>query len=284
MIIKAYAVPHPPIILPEVGRGEERRIENTTLSFQRMAHEIELLAPDTIVLSSPHAPAYADGFYIAGGDGGYGDLRSFGIPHVREEVPLDRTFSERLAVTLADRRIYTTGTTQGRGGFDHGTLIPLRFIHQRFTDFKLVLIGISWLGSDVHREVGRTVARIAEELGRRVVFIASGDLSHVLKKDGPYGYRPEGPLFDAEIARIFREGDLEALFHFDPSILEEAAECGLRSFQMMTGVLDGVPYESELYSYEGPFGVGYAVASVTPKQIDGDEDMEEHRYDGSKRI
>lgn len=279
MIIKAYAVPHPPIILPEVGRGEERRIENTTLSFQRMAHEIELLAPDTIVLSSPHAPAYADGFYIAGGDGGYGDLRSFGIPHVREEVSLDRTFSERLAVTLADRGIYTTGTTQGRGGFDHGTLIPLRFIHQRFTDFKLVLIGISWLESDVHREVGKAVARIAEELKRRVVFIASGDLSHVLKKDGPYGYRPEGPVFDAEIARIFREGDLEALFHFDPAILEEAAECGLRSFQMMAGVLDGAPYESELYSYEGTFGVGYAVASVTPKRIVGDEDMEEHRYD-----
>jgi aromatic ring-opening dioxygenase LigB subunit len=279
MIIKAYAVPHPPIILPEVGRGEERRIENTTLSFQRMAHEIEFLAPDTIVLSSPHATAYADGFYIAGGDGGYGDLRSFGIPHVREEVSLDRTFSERLAVTLADRRIYTTGTTQGRGGFDHGTLIPLRFIHQRFTDFKLVLIGISWLGNDVHREVGKAVARIAEELKRRVVFIASGDLSHVLKKDGPYGYRPEGPVFDAEIARIFREGDLEALFHFDPAILEEAAECGLRSFQMMAGVLDGAPYESELYSYEGTFGVGYAVASVTPKRIVGDEDMEEHRYD-----
>ena len=279
MIIKAYAVPHPPIILPEVGRGEERRIENTTLSFQRMAHEIELLAPDTIVLSSPHAPAYADGFYIAGGDGGYGDLRLFGIPHVREEVSLDRTFSERLAVTLADRGIYTTGTMQGRGGFDHGTLIPLRFIHQRFTDFKLVLLGISWLGSDVHREVGKAVARIAEELKRRVVFIASGDLSHVLKKDGPYGYRPEGPVFDAEIARIFREGDLEALFHFDPAILEEAAECGLRSFQMMAGVLDGAPYESELYSYEGTFGVGYAVASVTPKRIVGDEDMEEHRYD-----
>jgi aromatic ring-opening dioxygenase LigB subunit len=96
----------------------------------------------------------------------------------------------------------------------------------------------------VHREVGKVVARIAEELKRRVVFIASGDLSHVLKKDGPYGYRPEGPVFDAEIARIFREGDLEALFHFDPAILEEAAECGLRSFQMMAGVLDGAPYES----------------------------------------
>jgi len=25
MIIKAYVVPHPPIILPEIGRGEERK-------------------------------------------------------------------------------------------------------------------------------------------------------------------------------------------------------------------------------------------------------------------
>lgn len=264
MILKAYAVPHPPIILPEVGRGEERKIEATTLSFQRMAREIESLAPDTIVLSSPHAPAYADAFYLAGGDRGYGDLKSFGIPRVREEVLFDREFSECLAAALVDRRIDTTGTLQGRSGLDHGTLIPLRFIHQRYTDFKLVLIGISWLGSDVHRDVGRAITRVAKELGRCVVFIASGDLSHVLKKDGPYGYRPEGPTFDAEIARIFREGDLEALFHFEPSILREAAECGLRSFQMMTGVLDGAPYESELYSYEGTFGVGYAVAGVTP--------------------
>ncbi|HHX20096.1 MAG TPA: hypothetical protein GX728_06660 [Clostridiaceae bacterium] len=264
MILKAYAVPHPPIILPEVGRGEERQIKDTTLSFQRMAREIEALAPDTIVLASPHAPAYADGFYIAGGDRGYGDLKSFGIPHVREEVLFDRIFSERLAVALADRGINTTGAVQGRGGFDHGTLIPLRFIHQRYRDFKLVLLGISWLGSEVHREVGRVITSIAEELDRRIVFIASGDLSHVLKEDGPYGYRPEGPMFDAEIARIFREGDLEALFRFKPSILERAAECGLRAFQMMTGVLDGAPYESELYSYEGTFGVGYAVASVTP--------------------
>lgn len=279
MILKAYAVPHPPIILPEVGRGEERRIEHTARSFQRMAREIESLAPDTIVLASPHAPAYADGFYLAGGEKGYGDLKSFGIPHVREEVSFDREFSTRLAVSLAKRGIYTTGAAPGRGSFDHGALIPLRFIHQHYTDYKLVLIGISWLGSDVHREVGRTIAHMAEEMGRRVVFIASGDLSHVLKKDGPYGYRPEGPVFDEEIARIFLKGDLEALFRFEASILEEAAECGLRSFQMMAGVLDGVPYESALYSYEGPFGVGYAVAGITPKQLAGHENEEATPHD-----
>ena len=46
MIIRAYAVPHPPIILPEIGRGEEEKIKKTTLSFRRMAEEIEALSPD----------------------------------------------------------------------------------------------------------------------------------------------------------------------------------------------------------------------------------------------
>ncbi|MBQ9634477.1 MAG: AmmeMemoRadiSam system protein A, partial [Schwartzia sp.] len=42
---------------------------------------------------------------------------------------------------------------------------------------------------------------------------------------------------------------------------EGAAECGLRSFWMMAGALDRRKVESERLSYEGPFGVGYGVAS-----------------------
>jgi aromatic ring-opening dioxygenase LigB subunit len=267
MIVRAYAVPHPPIILPEVGRGEEIKIDKTVAAFRRMAREIAEIAPDTIFMSSPHAPMFADGFFIADGDRAEGDLRSFGIASVREEVALDRTFSSQLHKTLSEQGITASVMPPGRGGLDHGTLIPLRFIHEQYKEFKLVLTGVSLVSDSTHREVGRAVARVANELGRRVVYIASGDLSHVLKKDGPYGFRPQGPRLDEEIVRIFRTGDLEALFNFDPLLVENAAECGLRSFQMMAGALDGMPIESELYSYEGPFGVGYAVASFSHKEI-----------------
>ena len=54
MIVRAYAVPHPPIILPEVGRGEEIKIDKTVAAFRRMAREIAEIAPDTIFMSSPH--------------------------------------------------------------------------------------------------------------------------------------------------------------------------------------------------------------------------------------
>ena len=120
------------------------------------------------------------------------------------------------------------------------------------------------------------MAGTATALGRATVLIASGDLSHKLKADGPYGFAPEGPVFDARIAEIFSSGDLDGLFAFDEGFCEAAAECGLRSFQIMAGALeaeaagvdgacnvagdDGV-FGHELLSCEGPFGVGYAVAA-----------------------
>ena len=265
MILGAYALAHPPIILPEVGRGEERKIDRTIAAFRRMASEVAELKPDTLVISSPHAPLYADGFFIAGGDRAEGGLESFGVRGVRESVAVDSLFSEAFHQDLLENGIVSHIKGTGRRGLDHGALIPLRFIHEEYTAFKLVLLGLSLLPESVHREVGRSLARVAGALGRRVVMIASGDLSHVLKKDGPYGYRPEGPQFDAEIVRIFSTGDLEALFQFDPRLVEKAAECGLRSFQIMAGGLEGVRTKAELYSYEGPFGVGYAVASFFPE-------------------
>ena len=34
MLSKAYIVPHPPIILPEIGRGQERVIQNTVNAYR----------------------------------------------------------------------------------------------------------------------------------------------------------------------------------------------------------------------------------------------------------
>ena len=42
MAIEAgYMVPHPPLIIPEVGRGEEKRIGATIGAYQKIADEID---------------------------------------------------------------------------------------------------------------------------------------------------------------------------------------------------------------------------------------------------
>ena len=64
-ILAAYMVPHPPMIVPEVGRGSEQQIAATTRSYEKAAKEIASLRPDTIIITSPHSVMYADYFHGA---------------------------------------------------------------------------------------------------------------------------------------------------------------------------------------------------------------------------
>jgi aromatic ring-opening dioxygenase LigB subunit len=100
----------------------------------------------------------------------------------------------------------------------------------------------------------------------RTAIIASADLSHVLKPAGPYGYHSAGPLFDKLVVKAIKEKDAGQLLRLGAGFLERAAECGLRSILFLMGAFEGRAYEAEVLSYEGPFGVGYLVATFMPSE------------------
>lgn len=274
-IVAAYAVPHPPLIVPAVGRGDERAIQATVDAYNQVAREIVALDPDLIVLTSPHAPFFRDAFHITTDPQLNGDMAQFGAPKTRVEASCDVEFAQALIGKLGDDGILAVGSEQYPSGMDHATFVGLFFVLEAFKEAggaaevgrsafvpcPIVRVGLSMLSFETHRQVGHHIAKLADEAGKRVVFLASGDLSHKLKEDGPYGFVPEGPVFDAKIGEIFSSGELEGLFEFDPAFADAAAECGLRSFQIMAGAIEGRGFASELLSLEGPFGVGYGVAA-----------------------
>ena len=141
MILKAYVVPHPPIILPEVGRGEERKIQNSIDAMQRMAKEVADIQPDTIIISSPHAPMYLDGFFLAGGKDATGTLAQFGIRSVTEKITYDVELADRLKAVCSD--IPFASPEQANCNLDHGTLIPIRFINEHYRNYKVLRLGLS---------------------------------------------------------------------------------------------------------------------------------------------
>ena len=96
----------------------------------------------------------------------------------------------------------------------------------------------------------------------------SGDLSHKLKSDGPYGFVEEGPQFDAAVMENLGGADFLKLLTMDNKVCSRAAECGLRSFWIMAGALDKKAVRAEKLSYEGTFGVGYGVVYFN---VDGDD-------------
>ncbi|MGB4588118.1 MAG: AmmeMemoRadiSam system protein A [Clostridiaceae bacterium] len=268
-IVGAFIVPHPPIILPEIGRGQEAQIQKTIVAYQEIARRIEQLKPDTIVVTTPHSILYSDYIHLSPGSKAEGSFKDFGVPNVKMAVDYD---NELVKAIIAEAE--SEGISAGMEGernklLDHGTMVPLYFINQRYSKYKLVRIAISGLPLLTHYDFGRCLAKAIKESNKRVVLIASGDLSHKLKEDGPYGLSEEGPIFDKEITQAIAVGDFLKLISFDESFCDAAAECGLRSFIIMSGALDGKSVKSELLSYEGPFGVGYAVAAY---EITGEDE------------
>lgn len=262
-MLGAFIVPHPPIILPEVGKGEEKKIQKTIDAYREAARRIAALHPDTVVVTSPHATMYADYFHISPGEHARGDLSRFGVEGVSVLTKYDGEL-----VSAIEKEAGKAGIPAGTLGerdktVDHGMLIPLRFLNEAGIDCKTVRIGLSGLSPVDHYRLGQCLTSAAEKLGRRWVFVASGDLSHKLTEEGPYGFAAQGPEFDREVTKAMAEGDFLRFLTFSPDFCDAAAECGLRSFVIMAGALDGKSVHSELLSYEGPFGVGYGVCAFT---------------------
>lgn len=264
-IIGAFILPHPPIILPGIGKGEEKRIQKTTDSFREVARRVKELAPETIVLTSPHSVMYADYIHISPGERASGDMRQFRAPGIIARAAYDTEFVRELEMLALTNGIPAGTQGERSAALDHGTMLPLLFINEQYTDYKLVRTGLSGLPMADHYRFGMCIRDAAEKTGRRVVLIASGDLSHKVRAEGPYGYADEGVQFDREITQAMASGDFLKFLSFTPEFAEKAAECGLRSCVILAGAFDGIDVEPELLSYEGTFGVGYGVASFIPK-------------------
>ncbi len=259
MIVKAVMVPHPPIALKEVGRGEEEAVRATLDAFRQTSAEIRDAHPDTVIVLSPHALMYRDYFNVSAGAEAYGDMGDFRAGEVR----FRKTYDEEFTGALTDRLFaagFPGGTEYDRQPeLDHGTMVPLYFLDQAYTDYRLVRIGLSGLPLAMHYELGMYIAETAQALGRRIAVIGSGDLAHCQKADGPYGYRPEGPAYDEMIMKTMGTASFGELFTYSPDLLEKAMECGHRSFVIMAGILDGLDVRAHVLSHEATFGVGYGI-------------------------
>lgn len=264
-IIAAFMVPHPPMIVPQIGRGSEEQIRATTEAYRRVAEEIARLKPETIIISSPHTTMYMDYFHVSPGRWADGDFGQFGVPQVSFHQEYDTELVQKID-ELAAGQDFPAGTMgEQEPSLDHGTMVPLHFILQQYTDFRLVRLGLSGLDLKSHYSLGLLLQEAADQLDRRVVYVASGDLSHKLQDYGPYGYAPEGPQYDARIMDVCSRAAFDELFDFDENFCDKAAECGHRSFVIMTGALDGYEVEAQQLSHEDVTGVGYGICTFYPK-------------------
>ena len=274
-ILAAFMVPHPPMIVPDIGRGSEAQITETIRAYEQVADEIAALRPETIIIASPHATLYSDYFHISPGRRAKGSFSDFRAPQVRFEEAYDEELVDQICL-LATQAHFPAGTLGERAPkLDHGTMVPLWFIRNKYTGGKIVRTGLSGLPLTDHYAFGKMIRDAVEQTGRRAVLIGSGDLSHKLQTYGPYGFAPEGPVYDERIMDVCGRAAFGELFSFDEVFCEKAAECGHRSFVIMAGALDGMAVRASRLSHQDVTGVGYGICTFYP----GEKDESRHFLD-----
>ncbi|MCW2279496.1 AmmeMemoRadiSam system protein A [Heliophilum fasciatum] len=246
-LVYSVFVPHPPIIVPAIGRGEELACSATLEAYREIANNFIGDKIDTVVIISPHATLLRQGVIIHREDQINGDFASFGAPQLQIAFPAHLELAHELANILPDAFLHSEKV-------DHGALVPLYFLQEAGWTGKVVIMGMP-IETAVY---AHNMARLFKSFPERIALVASGDLSHRLKADGPYGFHPAGPQFDQAIVDALTR-DPSQIQHVAVELAEEAGECGWRSLQLALAVQESMP---RVLSYEGPFGVGYLVAEL----------------------
>lgn len=264
-LVGCFVSPHPPIVVPEVGGGRAAQAAATVAGMRRLGDEARELAPDIIVIMSPHAPIDATSMGVSVAATCAGSLAQFGAPQVRSSLRGHAALAASILEQASIRGV-PAAPVNGRGDIlelDHGCLVPLAFIVPPLAAVPaVVVLSFSFLGMKQHTAFGEAIGAAIDLCAARVLYIASADLSHRLTPDAPAGYTPRAADFDRRVVGAFAAADGPGLLEIPAGLQREAGECGYRSLVTLFGLLRGRSYDTEVYSYEGPWGVGYLVGSV----------------------
>jgi AmmeMemoRadiSam system protein A len=263
-------MPHPPVIIPEIGDGRQLKAQNTIEGMKNIAKLVGEIKPEVILFISPHGNMFRNGVSFLYEDEVSGDFSDFGNDKITFTKKIDKNLTQLIGSLMDDKdlvNIFLDHTLAGiyncKVTLDHGVLVPLYFIDQVYSDYEIVHITPGFLPLDEIYTIGNVIKIALSNIDKRCMIVASGDLSHCLSNQGPYEYNPMGELFDDIVVSSFKKNEVINLITMDEEIYEQAGQCALRSYIMAYGALDEHILDSLIFSYEAPFGVGYLTGFIT---------------------
>ncbi len=254
MITFAAITPHPPIIIPSIGKGKERDVRETQKALDELEQRLYLSKPSRIICISPHVGLFISAFTINAHHSFIGAFERYGDMSTRAQWRGSPHIAAQIAKTARDAHIDIRLMSEEM--LDHGASVPLLML-LRHLDIPILPIGFSGMSPKAHLGFGELLKDIFSESPERIAVIASGDLSHTLTTGSPAGFDKVGAQFDAEFIEKLETRNTVGLASIDEDIVSRAKECGYRSTLVLAGMLKDRHYQFENMCYEAPFGIGY---------------------------
>jgi len=290
-LVYSCLMPHPPIILPEVGGKETEKCGKTVKGMIEAAEKLVENDPDTIVIITSHGAVFQDAVAISAVDQLTGNMGSFRAPSVQFKYENNLEFVNNLhnncqvkgiPTVLMDEELIHQYNVDTK--LDHGVMVPLYYLKKAGFRGSLVVVAMGLLPNLDLYAFGTVLQQTITTFDGKIAVVASGDMSHRLTPDAPSGYNPKGREFDQALQEAIEDGQVEKIVCVPHDLAEEAGECGLRPLIMLLGCLDGYALQTKVLSYEGPFGVGYMIAEMIPKGSKGESLLPELKDNFHKSI
>ena len=263
----AAVVPHPPILLPEIGAGREAAAQATLDAYAVIADALRADRPDRVLLISTHGIVTLGRFHLLTAPL-TGDLEPFGAPQCRVEQPNDPILAD--AVLAAARRDgQPLSPVDHWEPHDHSAIVPLTLLHGALAETPTTVVSVCFRSAREHYEFGRCLAEAIAGASGRTAAIASGDGAHTLNAESPQGFHPQAAPFQRAFDDALHEWDTEAILGFEEELRREIDESVVSPTAVLAGILRGRPTRVELLAAEAPWGVAYTTALLrtNPQQI-----------------
>ncbi len=241
--------PHPPILIPGVGNEEDlTRIADTTEAMKRLACQFKEKEIETVIIITPHGEDLTKTFNVY-----KADCFTCSLPGALMSFDGDCDLATKISRLKEVKMVES-------GNLDHGSAVPLYFLKEEFSDFKIVPVSLSTKSRKSHFNLGKKLLQTVEDSDKKIAVIASGDLSHKLTPFAPAGFSEAGKEFDRKLVDYIEKDQVKEIIEMDQGLIDQAGQCGYKSILTLLGALKKRDYNVNFLSYEGPFGVGYAVA------------------------
>jgi len=254
-LVFAAVTPHPPVLLPSLGKETAEKLSETKKAFLELEQQLYLAKPQILLTISPHEGLYEDVFVVNAYTDFSATFEQFGDVVTKYNWQGSPDFASKISHS-GNMHVFPIRLVSEKA-LSYGASIPLSLLTGHLENFKVVPVGYSKLGAKEHLEFGELLKDVIMSSNKRVAVIASGDLSHHVNEKSLSGYREDGKKFDSELIQLLQTRNTLGVAQMNPDLVEKAEECGYRSILITLGILKNIDYTFKSLAYEAPFGVGY---------------------------
>ncbi|MCQ6279638.1 extradiol ring-cleavage dioxygenase [Bacillus sp. EB600] len=233
-------VPHAPSLCHEDQVPDFQ--QNIVGGFKEVAKEIAQIKPDVIVLVTCHWPS-TFAHYVDCNPAHKGLLTATEAPDMIKDIPYHYPGDEALAMKLVQAgkkaNLAVEGVYDPHFVWDYGTVVPLRYLVPN-EDIPVINLSVT-LAANLEEtyQWGQEIAKVLNESERKIVFVASGALSHNLVRGRHNKPTLSEHALDKAFVELLMNKDYKAAYQMLPQYASMAkVESGGRHLAMLLGIVD----------------------------------------------